>query len=109
MRAATAAACSVPFSARCSPGARPGSVVPVVGVWPCRTSRTTVGGGGFFGVRGAIGATYRRGHRLPLPRHHRDRRLLRLPAPRRVAGEGRGREAGVLRRRGVLGPTGAGV
>src|SRR3954471_16192445 len=64
MRAATAAACSWPLSARCSPGARPGSVVPVVGVWPWRTSRTTVGFGGAFG---AIGPTYRGGiDSLPL-------------------------------------------
>ena len=33
-------------SARWSPGARPGRTLPVVGVWPWRTSSTSVGGGG---------------------------------------------------------------
>src|SRR5581483_931512 len=51
MRAATASAWATPVSARCSPGARPGRTLPVVGVWPCRTYRTRVGGGG-FGRRG---------------------------------------------------------
>src|SRR4051812_10854601 len=45
-RSAAAWACSRPPSARCSPGARPGSTDPVVGVWPCRTKRATEGGVG---------------------------------------------------------------
>src|SRR3954454_7106427 len=51
MRAATLPAWTRPVSARCRPLARPGSVAPVVGVWPWRTSnnRVLVGGaGGFF-------------------------------------------------------------
>src|SRR5438105_11401709 len=46
MRSATAVACSLPASARWSPGARPGRTLPVVGVLPWRTRRTSVGGGG---------------------------------------------------------------
>src|SRR5215212_9560894 len=46
MRLATASAWACPVSARCRPGARPGSTLPVVAVWPWRTSRTSVGGGG---------------------------------------------------------------
>src|SRR5438034_39433 len=42
MRAATASACVRPSSDRCKPRARPGSFRPVVGVWPWRTSNTTV-------------------------------------------------------------------
>src|ERR1700691_1567449 len=45
MRPAAAPACSCPFSERCSPGACPGSILPVVGVTPWRTSSTTVAGG----------------------------------------------------------------
>src|SRR4051812_40954238 len=50
MRAATAPAWARPPSARCSPLARPGRVAPVVGVWPCRTSRSRVlvGAAGFL-------------------------------------------------------------
>src|SRR2546421_4815439 len=43
MRSATAAACFRPSSERWSPFARPGRSLPVVGVWPWRTSRTRVG------------------------------------------------------------------
>src|ERR1700722_11370324 len=45
MRSAAAAACACPLSARWRPGAWPGSILPVVGVTPWRTSRTTVGAG----------------------------------------------------------------
>src|ERR1700733_13730958 len=45
MRLAAAPACSCPLSARCSPAAWPGSILPVVGVAPWRTSNTTVAGG----------------------------------------------------------------
>src|ERR1700687_3876564 len=48
MRAAAASAWRRPSSERCRPRARPGSFTPVVGVRPWRTSRTTVGGGGFL-------------------------------------------------------------
>src|SRR3954470_18239480 len=43
MRAATASACFFPSSDRCRPLARPGRSLPVVGVCPCRTRRTSVG------------------------------------------------------------------
>src|SRR5689334_9804679 len=43
---ATASACALPLSARASPAARPGSTLPVDGVWPWRTNTTTVGAGG---------------------------------------------------------------
>jgi uracil-DNA glycosylase len=46
MRAATASAWASPLGERCRPGARPGRRLPVVGVVPCRTSRTSVGAGG---------------------------------------------------------------
>src|SRR6516165_5265188 len=46
MRSATACACALPVSARCRPGARPGSTLPVVGVVPWRTNSINVGGGG---------------------------------------------------------------
>src|SRR5580692_5033615 len=52
MRPAAAPACSCPFSERCSPAAWPGSILPVVGVTPCRTSRTTVAGGPWRPRRG---------------------------------------------------------
>ena len=42
MRAAARSACSRPASARCSPGARPGRILPVDGVWPWRTRITVV-------------------------------------------------------------------
>src|SRR5712691_11968561 len=42
MRVAAASAWRRPSSVRCSPGAWPGSLIPVVGVSPWRTSRTTV-------------------------------------------------------------------
>src|SRR5438270_2917199 len=45
-RSATVAACRAPVSDRCSPPARPGRTLPVVGVAPWRTSRTSVGDGG---------------------------------------------------------------
>ena len=45
MRSAAATACARPFSERWSPGAWPGSILPVVGVVPCRTRSTTVAGG----------------------------------------------------------------
>src|SRR5690606_21471780 len=45
MRSATASAWRCPASAMCRPGARPGSTLPVVGVWPCRTRSTRVGAG----------------------------------------------------------------
>src|SRR5882672_4944850 len=45
-RPATPAACSRPASDRCSPGARPGRLVPVVAVCPWRTKSTSVGGVG---------------------------------------------------------------
>ena len=38
MRSATAAACFVPRSSRCTPGVRPASTGPVIAVRPCRTS-----------------------------------------------------------------------
>src|SRR5262245_41771890 len=43
MRAATTFAWRCPSSARCRPGACPGSTLPVVGVCPWRTRRTRVG------------------------------------------------------------------
>src|SRR5215470_13897087 len=43
MRAATTLAWRCPSSARCRPGACPGSTLPVVGVCPWRTRRTRVG------------------------------------------------------------------
>src|SRR5437773_1348233 len=43
MRRAAASACRRPSSERCRPGARPGSLMPVVGVAPWRTSSTNVG------------------------------------------------------------------
>src|SRR3546814_5333303 len=46
MRSATACAWVSPVSARCRPGARPGRTLPVVGVCPCRTRSTSVGGAG---------------------------------------------------------------
>ena len=46
IRSATRSACARPVSARCRPGARPGSTLPVVAVWPWRTSRTVVDGCG---------------------------------------------------------------
>src|SRR5579863_1070632 len=46
MRPARRSACARPASERWSPGARPGSIFPVVGVVPCRTSNTVVGLGG---------------------------------------------------------------
>src|SRR5438094_686383 len=54
----TASATALPASARCSPGARPGSTLPVVGVWPWRTSSTRVDGGslGLARRRGRVGA-----------------------------------------------------
>src|ERR1700691_5426058 len=52
MRSAAAPACSCPLSARCSPAAWPGSILPVVGVTPWRTSRTTVAGGAWRPRRG---------------------------------------------------------
>ena len=51
MRSAARCACSTPASARCSPGARPGSSLPVVGVCPWRTSSTRVAFGGVGFVR----------------------------------------------------------
>src|ERR1700679_92670 len=45
IRSATALAWVRPFSARCRPGARPGSILPVVGVVPWRTSRIRVAAG----------------------------------------------------------------
>ena len=44
-RSATRQACSRPSGARCSPGARPGSTDPVVGVCPWRTNSTKQTGG----------------------------------------------------------------
>src|SRR4051812_41108530 len=46
MRPAAPSACSRPASDRCSPGARPGRMVPVVAVWPWRTNSTSVAGVG---------------------------------------------------------------
>src|SRR5580658_5741761 len=46
MRWAATSAWARPFSARCRPGAWPGSTWPVVGVAPWRTSNTRVAGGG---------------------------------------------------------------
>src|ERR1700735_2446466 len=51
IRSATTLAWTRPFSARCRPGAFPGSIFPVVGVVPCRTSSTTVGAGPWAGER----------------------------------------------------------
>src|SRR3984957_12012763 len=45
IRAATPSAWTRPFSARCRPAARPGSILPVVGVAPWRTSRMRVEAG----------------------------------------------------------------
>src|SRR6202046_2783723 len=56
MRSAAAAACACPFSARCRPGAWPGSILPVVGVTPWRTRRTTVAGGALRPRRGGVRA-----------------------------------------------------
>src|SRR6266508_1514539 len=44
-RAAAASACRRPSSERCKPRARPGSLMPVVAVTPCRTRITRVGFG----------------------------------------------------------------
>ena len=52
MRAAATSAWARPVSARFRPLARPGSVVPVEGVWPWRTSRTVVAEGGAVGAAG---------------------------------------------------------
>ena len=52
MRSAAAAACAWPFSARCRPAAWPGSILPVVGVVPWRTRRTTVAGGSLAAAPG---------------------------------------------------------
>src|SRR3546814_1078805 len=46
LRSATACAWASPVSARCRPGARPGRTLPGVGVCPCRTRSTSVGGAG---------------------------------------------------------------
>ena len=46
MRSAAALACCSPASARCRPGARPGRILPVVGVKPWRTNRNNVDDGG---------------------------------------------------------------
>lgn len=54
MRSAAASACVRPSSLRCSPGARPGSTAPVVGVRPCRTNSTWVG---FTAPLAMIGST----------------------------------------------------
>ena len=43
MRWPARTAWSVPLLERWRPGARPGSLRPVVGVWPCRTRSTSVG------------------------------------------------------------------
>src|SRR5580704_19469609 len=45
MRWAAVSAWALPSSDRCSPGARPGSTDPVVGVRPCRTRSATAGAG----------------------------------------------------------------
>src|SRR6266571_2840516 len=68
MRSAAFSACLRPSSERCSPAARPGSLTPVVGVRPWRTSSTTVEGRGRF-------AFMRR------RRHHRRTCPLTLPSP----------------------------
>ena len=118
IRAAAASAWLGPSSARCRPGARPGSVVPVVGVWPWRTSSTRVGcGGGLGSVVGhrqarptglasapivqPVGSTVCAGQRgcsdgraAPIAWTRRPCRGIvpaGLPAPGRVAGAG-GRE-----------------
>src|ERR1700753_3180757 len=54
MRSAAAAAWACPFSARWRPGARPGSILPVVGVTPWRTSRTTVAAGVLWPRRAVV-------------------------------------------------------
>src|ERR1700722_19964712 len=45
IRPATTSAWARPFSARCSPAALPGRILPVVGVAPWRTNRIRVGAG----------------------------------------------------------------
>ena len=93
---------------RCRPRARPGSTAPVVGVWPWRTSSTSVrvGAGAFFvrGMRvdeptvGVVADSLSRGRRAEVVG------LPGLPPPRRVAGAGGGREGGPLRATGTTGP-----
>ncbi len=115
----------------CRPGggpcARPGRVVPVDGVWPWRTSRTVVGGGGFGLVARGIVARPRgreRGRGSPgTERPVQPTRNLRrwIPWPRSTARSWRAAPApgwwrgarrwrspsGPPTRRGVLGTTGA--
>src|SRR5438876_2264939 len=50
MRWAAPSAWRRPSSERCSPGARPGSFIPVVGVAPWRTSKTAVGRARVMGI-----------------------------------------------------------
>ena len=83
----------------------------MVGVWPWRTNRTSVVGGACEPV---VSACHGRVANLPSAswiRSHRsragDRGLPGLPAAGGLAGAGGGREAGRLRRRGLLGPAGA--
>ena len=97
-------------AARCRPGAGrargPAASLPVVGVWPWRTSRTSVAGGG-FGRRGHVAApTYSSIRGFPRTQSTAEvvacRACPRLVAWREQVGAG---EAGRVRRRGVLGPA----
>src|SRR6478609_3968537 len=82
IRSAAVWACWRPGSARCRPFARPGSTLPVVGVCPWRTSRTSVAGGGAALRRSAIGSGWGAGHES-LPSY----RPMTAAALRRVARE----------------------
>ncbi len=110
MRSATAAACARPASARCRPGARPGSTAPVVGVCPWRTSSSSVrpGAAGFLRASGPWKPT-----NLPLawmratprrPCAERGRRLPGVPPPGGLARAGRRREAWPGSATGTTGP-----
>ena len=108
MRWATVSAWALPVSDRCRPGARPGRRVPVVGVRPCRTSSTRVGGGGLVAMRAS---TYRRAGPTLEPTwtpwrrwRRRSRPAGRAPAWSSGASRWPG-EAGGLRRLGLLGPS----
>ena len=58
IRSATASAWARPSSDRWRPGARPGRTLPVVGVFPWRTRRTTVGRSECFGSAGHARSPY---------------------------------------------------
>ena len=122
MRSAAAAACACPFSARCRPAACPGRILPVVGVTPWRTRRTTVAGGALRPRRAggraeaerAVGDTdaHRRLCAVASDRGPKDTVAARatgrgglpaLPAAGALARGGGPHGPGLVRRPGVLG------